>query len=438
MSASPSSSPRQRRIFAARPLAAAVLLAALAACGGGSSGNKHDHSHDKIRIDTQGRLALIEKDSPVVRIYDLDEGKVEARHTLAAAPSSIYASPGNRYALAMQRADNRVQFVDGGIWQEDHGDHQHDYRQASRLLGWQLNGPKPTHYNPMANGHASIFMDGQAAATPQENAVVQVVSDDSIGKNKTLATVALGSPMHGLAQSFDDLLVVPMRSKPATENDVLPDRLQVYQRTNQNYQLASTLETPCERMHGGGSSDNYTVVGCGDGGLLLTRNGSKFTQTPLKLPNRLAAIISHKAVPGQLVGFGNSRSPFTTHFYAIDGAKGSATPIMPEGWGPGTTRRASVFDRRGRLLILDNKGTLYTLQFADGSWKTIKRTADFVAMPEKSPWPGLASSAERDNAFVTDPASRQILTVASDSHQITRRDNLDFSPAGMVWLGIAR
>ena len=54
-----------------------------------------------------------------------------------------------------------VQIADAGIWQEDHGDHLHDYKAAPKLLSFRITGPQPTHYDDRA-GQASIFMDGRA------------------------------------------------------------------------------------------------------------------------------------------------------------------------------------------------------------------------------------------------------------------------------------
>lgn len=151
-------------VFGARRRAAlAVLAAALAltACGGGVPA-EDDHEHENVFIDTAGRLAIAEAGSATLRILDLDSGAVEASYTMDNEPSAVYASPGGRYAVVVQRLQDRVQFVDGGIWQEDHGDHQHDYKQSSRLLGWRLTGARPTHYDVQAGVQAAF----SSTATP--------------------------------------------------------------------------------------------------------------------------------------------------------------------------------------------------------------------------------------------------------------------------------
>ena len=136
------------------------LVLALAACGGGSGGSS-EAPHQDTRIDTAGRLAMAEDAATALRIFDLDSSAVVANIPLANPPSAVYASPGRRYALAFQRPQDTVQIADAGIWQEDHGDHLHDYKAAPKLLSFRITGPQPTHYDDRA-GQASIFMDGRA------------------------------------------------------------------------------------------------------------------------------------------------------------------------------------------------------------------------------------------------------------------------------------
>jgi hypothetical protein len=164
-------------------LATALVLTA---CGGGSDDDSHDHDH--AGIDTAGRLAIAENASPTLHLHDLDSGRIAHRLTLAHAPSAVYASPGRRYALAFQRPQDSVQVIDGGIWQEDHGDHDHDYRAEPQLLTLRLAGPQPTHYDDRA-GQAAIFMDGRASTA--QNASARLINDDSLTAGNVMASLAL-------------------------------------------------------------------------------------------------------------------------------------------------------------------------------------------------------------------------------------------------------
>ena len=100
-------------------------------------------------------------------------------------------------------------------------------------------------------------------------------------------------------------------------------------------------------------------------------------------------------------------------------------------------RRAMTLDHDGRLLVLDDQGTLYTLERDSSGWKTVKRTAGLIAqMPAAAPWPALTASGADDVVYLTDPEAKQVLTVESESHEVKRRDALRFVPSGVAWMGI--
>jgi hypothetical protein len=174
-------------------LASVAAAALLSACGGGVE-DEHEHEHENISIDTAGRLAVTELGATTLRIHDLDSGTVEASHVMQATPSTVHASPGGRYAVVVQATPGRIQFVDGGIWQEDHGDHLHDYKQASSAKSFVLTGTRPSHYDVQAGVQAAVYFDGDGAATPVANASVSLLTDASISSGNTVATLNLSAP----------------------------------------------------------------------------------------------------------------------------------------------------------------------------------------------------------------------------------------------------
>lgn len=402
----------------------------LAACGGGSDG---DDAHDDASIDTAGRLAIAEAASPSLRIHDLDSGRTESSFMLANAPSALYASPGGRYALAFQRPQDSVQIVDGGIWQEDHGDHDHDYKASPQLLALRLNGPQPTHYDDRA-GQAAVFMDGRAAAA--QNASALLVTDASIASSQVLATLPLAAPMHGFAEPNGEHLVVSALAAGATS----PTQVEVYRRQGSAYGLVQRLDALCPGMHGSYTQGTTTVAGCSDGALLVAPNAAGgWSGTRVSTPSGVSTIAGHPKL-ARFVGIGNSGTPSTTRFYDIDPATHTATPIAIAGWTEGRLRRAHGFDRQGQnLFVLDDLGTLYVLQPGANGWTTRTTMAGAVpSMPTAAPFPALAANGARDEVYLSDPMGRQMLVVDSAQAQIKQRVALGFSPSYLAWLGIAR
>ncbi len=421
-------------------LASVAAVSLLAACGGGV---ETEDDHDEVSIDTAGRLATIERDSTTVRIHDLDSGSVEASHVMQNPPSAVYASPGGRYAVVPQRTQDRVQFVDGGIWQEDHGSHLHDYKQASRLSSFVLAGARPTHYDVQAGVQAAFFLDGNAAATPVQNAGVRLLTDASIAAGNVAASLELSLPIHGLGEPVGDKLLTVARAGDAP--DTLPTHLVLYQRSGSGYTFVRELPTRCDGMHGSFSSGSSTLVGC-RGGMLLVRHLTPTTVSDgqfLATALRVGRIAGHPRLPDHFIGIateGTAPGPLTTRFYAVDGQNGAVSDFTPEGWATGRVRRAHGFDRSGqRFFILDDQGTLIVAQRQGTGWANLARVAGAIpTMPTAAPWPAIAANGARDEVYITDPVARQLVVVNSTTGAVVTRRDLGYAPAGLAWLGITR
>jgi hypothetical protein len=423
--------------------AACAVAALLAACGGGLDAEDHDaHDHRNTFIDTAGRIATIESGAATLRVHDLDSGSVEASPTLDHVPSAVYASPGGRYAVVMQRLQDQVQFVDGGIWQEDHVDHLHDYRQASRLMPWRLAGSRPTHYDVQAGRQAAVFMDGNAAATPAVPAGVRLLTDASIAAGALVAGLDLTAPIHGLGEPVDDKLLTAARAEDAA--DTLPTHLTLWLRSGATWNLVRQLPTRCNGMHGSFSAGGYTVAGCREG-LLVVRHDSatEVSERMAATPLRLGTVAGHPRLGAHFIGIGNdgaAPAPVTTRFFALDAAAGSAVEWVPQGWTAGRLRRAHGFDRSGqRVFVLDDQGTLVVAQFQAGAWAPLARVTGAVpAMPSAAPWPAFTANGARDEVYLTDPVARQLVVVDSLTGAVKARRDLGFVPSGAAWLGITR
>ncbi len=413
--------------YPGRAAAAALALAVaagLAACGGGGGDSA---AHEPAHLDSAGRLALLEDGSASVRIYDLDARAVAATIVVANPPSAVAASPGHRYALAIQRDQDLVQFVDGGLWQEDHVDHLHDYKAPPARLAFQLTGTAPTHYE-VDGGQAALFMDGRDATAA--HAVVALLSDAGIGAGRADATLALAAPMHGTAEPRGDYLLATYR--PPGAASTLPTQVELYRRDGAAYAFVRRFDEACPGLHGSFSNRDHTAFGCEDGVLVVTRSGDDFAAR--KLPNpvdldagvRIGTVAGHPALPA-LVGIASPG-----HLFAIDPVAGTLARIA---WADGRTRRAHAFDAHGeRFLVLDDLGTLHLID--PESWTVVASLPAIEAMPAAAPFPSIAVSRAGERAYVTDPSGRRVIVVDLEAAAIVDRLALDFAPTGAAWLGI--
>ncbi|QTD43902.1 hypothetical protein [Ottowia testudinis] len=415
--------PSGPRAWSALAVAAALVLAA---CGGSDG----DAGHAAERVDSAGLLALTEAGKTTVRLLDLDKGAVTHSLATAAAPSAIVTSPGGRYALAVQRLQDGVQVIDGGLWQEDHGDHLHDYRAAPKLLAGALTGPRPTHYE-VKDGMGALFMDGNAdAATP---AAVQVLTEASLAKGTADSQFTLPAAVHGTAEPRGaDAMLVSARTADAP--GTLPNVVDLYQRSASGWKVAQRFEARCPELHGSYSNATHSVFGCADGVLVIEQKGAQFSASKIAHPPgmpekaRIGTLSGH----AKLAKFIGLASP--GHVFEIDPARAAITPIT---WAEGRTRRAHSFDRTGKhFVLLDDTGATHWLE-AGANWRVAKTVPVIAQMPTAAPFPTLVSSRARDALYVTDVNARQIAVLDSQAPAVAQRLNLGFAPSAQAWLGIA-
>ena len=418
-----------------------TLLAAtlVTACGGGGGDDEHADS----MIDTAGRLAIAENAAAGVRVFDLDGQVIATTVAMDSAPSALYTSPGGRYVVAMQRLQDKVQFIDGGIWQEDHTDHLHDYKQAAVKIDWTLTGSRPTHYDVQAGKQAAFFMDGNTATTPVQNAGVRLITDASIAARRIDASLDLSLPIHGLGEPVDNKLLTVSRAPDATTT--LPTHLELYQRNGSAYTYDRQLATRCEGMHGSFSSGNHTAVGCIDGVMVVTHtSATAVADRMVNTPLRIGTIAGHPRLTGQFIGIGTEGTaaapPVTTRFFAIDATAGTSAPLSLPGWDNGRVLRAFAFDRSGtRFAVVDNQGALRMVVRQSNAWVLGPVVTGVVPnMPAAAPWPAIVANGAKDEFYITDPVAKELVTVNSQTGAVVRRTALGFTPSAMTWTGITR
>lgn len=403
----------------------------LAACGSGSSDMEDDDDHaPHTHVQTAGRLVVQQGNEARVHVIELDSSAVLHSYTVDHAPTAIYASPGHRYALLVQRPQDAVQILDGGIWQEQHGNHAHDHKQPPALLGARLSGVRPTHYEAFG-GQAALFFDGNKdSAAP---ASVTLLSDASLAKGASgmaLATQTLGTYMHGTAEPRGDYLLTTWRD-PATTS-TLPSQVELHHRHDDHFHFEQRFTPPCPGLHGSYSNATYSAFGCTDGVLLIEQRGSQFSSK--KIPNaaelgasRIGTLMGH-ADWGQFIGIAGHK------FFAIDPVAGNMREIA---WAPaGVERVTQAVDAQGRnLLVLDKTGTLHILSLAD--WSKRAEIRNVIAnMPTAAPWPALAVSRAAGKAWLSDPNGKQLHAIDLSTARVASTVALTFSPTRMTWLGM--
>jgi hypothetical protein len=420
-----------------------LISALLGGCGGSDTKiverdpipieDDHDHDHDD-EVASQGRLLISVKDQAKVSVVGVNEKTVLHEISVSEAPSALYSSPNQRYGFIVQRTADRVDVIDSGLWQEDHGDHQHDYEQAPALTAFSTNKSRPTHFTG-TDKQSVIFFDGNAStATP---ASVGVFTEANIGGNTLGNWLEYSTHMHGAAQARGDYLLSTLRDATATSTS--PDRVAVYHAHNGYYVDENILPVNCPGLHGSAQNENQIAFGCTDGVLVVTQTGTAFTANKIANPAsftgtaRIGTVFGDDAVD-EFLGIAAGQ------FYAINTATNAITAInwvdaaitpTPTAIGYGFADEGSLF------IILDNTGNL-TLINTD-SWAVTKRvqaiSSNLSALPAGSKFELALTPGHV--AYVSDPIANQIKQINLDEGKVSDTIQLNFIPNKLTWLGIA-
>lgn len=409
-----------------RPMASSVLLlsaAMMAACGGSSGG---DEPHEHTDIDTAGRLALFDTEASQLKVLDLDNSEVLASVAMDGEAPRLYASPGNRYAVAIQRGDDLVSFVDGGLYTEDHGDHMHDYAETPSMLSLTLNDHKPTHYSS-GEAEGVVFFDGGEAASSK----VTVFSDATLGSGATVASLQLENNMHGVAKMIDGHLFVTYRDSSITDT-TLPAAVERYHLDGSDFEFEERYSQACPRLHGAAANAHSLGFGCSDGVLVIDLHEAGYPATKLDNPegladgSRIGTVVANHDVE-ELVGIAGDRL-FVIH-------PESTTEVYHElELGEGVGRLAQGFSTHGEVFyVLGDDGDLRLFDPAS-DW-ALMTTAELMDAPGEGDTLAVTTSAAQERLFVLH--NQSVIEVDTTDGDIVRTINLGFSASAIAWLGLA-
>jgi len=417
-----------------------IFISILVSSCGGSDTNiveresipiEDDHDHDEEKI-SQGRLLISTKDQAKVSVVDINGKTVLHEVALNESPSAIYASPTNRYGFIVQRTADRVDILDGGLWQENHGDHLHDYEQTPTQMPFNTNKVRPTHFTG-TDTESVIFYDGNAeTATP---ASVGVFTEIDITNNTAGTWLEHSTHMHGAAQSRGDYLIATLRD-PATTS-TLPDRIAIYREHNGYFVDENIVAETCPGLHGSAQNKNQIAFGCTDGVLVMTQMGDVFSAKKIINPvnftgtTRVGTLLGDETI-AEFIGIASGQ------FFAINTSTNTITAIHWADANINPTATGYGFADDGNLfVILDNHGGVTILNSDDWSLKARIQavTSNIAALPAGSKFELALTPGKK--AYVSDPIANQINQIDLEKAVVSDTIPLDFIPNKLTWLGIA-
>lgn len=407
------------------PLAIALSAVLIAGCGGSSDDDAHEHTD----IDTAGRLALFDTDAGAIKVLGIDDevDTLATFETTGEAPR-LYSSPDSRYAVAIQRGDDLVSFIDSGLYTEDHGDHMHDYAETPTMLNLSLNDNRPTHYS-LGEERGIVFFDGSDAASSK----VTVFTDESLGGGTAEAALDLDNNMHGVAKLADGKLFVTYRDAAVTDT-TLPDQVERYDFVNGAFEFEERYNETCPRLHGAAANAHVVAFGCSDGVLAIDLHDASYPTIKLGNPasltpeGRIGTIEGHHDVE-ELVGIAGNQ------LFVID-AEAAADNYSELVLDDDVERIAQGFDAHGEVFyVMGDDGKLRLFHPAD-DW-ALAATIDVTGpIGDEDASPSIARSGAEDRLFVLNPNDQTITEIDTHDGDIVRTIDLDFAASGLVWLGL--
>ncbi|QEI11890.1 hypothetical protein [Cellvibrio japonicus] len=417
-----------------------LLAALLSGCGGSDTtiverdpipiDDDHDHDHDD-ETPHRGRLLVSLKNDAKVHIIDINEKALLEAFTLSEPASALYASPGYRYGFVVQRTADKVNVIDGGAYQENHGDHMHDIIQAPQWMSFHTDASRPTHVTH-SEDQTAIFFDGNASTgTP---AAVVVFSEADIAGNGSGTWLEYTTHMHGAAQARGDYLLSTIRDPLSATT--LPDRVGLYHAHHGHFDEEEVFSETCPGLHGSAQRENQVAFGCTDGVLLITQDDDTFTASKIANP---AAFTGSKRI-GTLLGY-HSASEFvgiaSGEFFRVT-AEGitaiawqdTSLETAPSALGYGYADSGEFF------VILDSQGWITLLNTED--WSIAKRiqaiTSNLAALPAGSTFELALTPGHI--VYVSDPIANQIKQIDLDQGEISDTIQLSETLNKITWIGI--
>lgn len=409
-----------------------LAVASLTACKDSSNNTTGDEHQSGDHETGVGRLVISSADSAEVAVMDLHDAIELERISLTNAASGIYTSPQQRFALIAQRDQGLVQIIDGGLYEEDHGDHMHPYEKDPSLLAKEFTGTKPTHYREH-EGQAAFFFDGDS----EQALLSKVISfnDEAILHDEEYS-LELDNAMHGVAEPREEFLLTTYR--PAEAASTLPDQVELYKlnATTEAYEFVERFEETCPSLHGAFSTEEASVFGCSDGVLVIEQEGETFTASKIANPASIAE--------GERVGSfsGHADGHVLTAWasgklYQLDIDAASLTLVD---WTQGENveySTAKMDDEGTVLMVLDKQGTVYFLNVED-NFSRLGTLQVIAEMPELEGHGrvAIATNYATEEAYFVDSVAKKIIVIDVEERELLDPIDLTFTPSALAWVGI--
>ena len=412
------------------------------------SGQAIAQEYDEPLGQPLGRLLVADGETGLLQLIELDNGEVIETFMVEGA-ARVYTTESGRIAAAIQTGANRVNFIDSGLYLEEHGDHFDKEKGVPSLLPFNLTGElvnsqRPIHF-VSHEGRVNIHFDGNFGEGVDSKNVTVREGDLFLSNPDTLILTSAqqhgaGAPVHGGKTIFS----LP---DPDREFGSLPSGFAVVDEQGnilQTFNDKEDFQASCLGMHGETIVGEHFIAGCnekredgtGDGGVFVMTHDpvtGLFSAHKIAYPDglRTSIISSHHAQPFAIGNYGSNPDP---GYRALVRIYPASTEIDPSDIQqlPAAYRGFGFEKEHGdKLAVLTVDGLLQVFNPSD--W-TLLGSTQVVADFSDAEGLRAALTVGSGFAYVSDPNAGEILEVDLDTVSVSRTFSVEGQPVNMTAL----
>lgn len=386
-----------------------------------------NHQQDLHQEETASRFVINESGSNTVYVLNASNFETLDQFALLNAPSGLKTSPDGRYALALQRSQNVVEIIDGGVYAEAHGDHFHLHAEEPSLLTDTYTSAAPTHYD-MAEHQTALFFDGNSDAGL--NAEIKVLDDASIATASHIASYSFNYAMHSTAQIFGEHVFTGVKEDPTATG--LPNQIAALELHGDHFHGPTIANVSCPSLHGSAQSNSQVAFACTDGVVLIDNPAAEPQYTKLANPTSL----EEGSRFGKVLGFKDADKLLfiSRSLQAFQLNQGVLEEIV---WKE---------DGSEGYLTYANTGSAFVVLSTTGKLKAFDPANDFTQIADVQLWQTVPALADGErfrishdkrsqHVFVTDPTNNVVFEVDFANQPTVKSHQLSFTPGLITWTG---
>ena len=386
------------------------------------------HMEEEHELDLAGRLLIGDGETGALSVIDLETGEVhQDAFDLGSRAGRIYPTKSGRFAIAVSSDANAVNVIDGGLYLEEHGDHEDLVERDVSTLGLDLSGDRPVHMY-VGGEWATVYYDGSG-----DFVLINEHELEEAGSSYVPITMNAGAQHGAVIPLEDDRFAVSLQHPNYADNPEeyrLPIGAEIWDLDGNVLHSAEG----CPDLHGDAGNGHMAVFGCTGGVLMVEAHDGHyedaFIPAPAGSPDdfRLTSVwgyygLDHFFALGSEVGL-----------YVVDPEEGGMEQLIAASEDLQPIQVALSHD--GELLVVimsDGEVRLYEAHDLDLLASTSDALGDEI---DPSFWarPHVATAPGR--IFITDSAAGEV--IALDAHNLEEAGHWEISgaPTKIAFVGI--